>query len=184
MGVEVQCRWGSTGAARLLLCRDVPDGTFATPSAGTAAPADQAHRLALWETSISLGKIYIGKGFDVCSVLLVQVGFWRDLYLQFKSWWLKCCLMIIPIYRVICLLLFVVYCWWFVFPQDSGQVIPLIVESCIRFINLYGKFSNAVEAWCFFRKNLAHRHNCAEYFWIFELLPNCRKWALKGFTLH
>ena len=23
-------------------------------------------------------------------------------------------------------------------PQDSGQVIPLIVESCIRFINLYG----------------------------------------------
>ena len=26
----------------------------------------------------------------------------------------------------------------FVF-QDSGQVIPLIVESCIRFINLYGK---------------------------------------------
>ena len=23
--------------------------------------------------------------------------------------------------------------------QDSGQIIPLIVESCIRFINLYGK---------------------------------------------
>lgn len=25
------------------------------------------------------------------------------------------------------------------FTQDSGQIIPLIVESCIRFINLYGK---------------------------------------------
>lgn len=28
------------------------------------------------------------------------------------------------------------------FYQDSGQVIPLIVESCIRFINLYGKHWN------------------------------------------
>lgn len=32
-----------------------------------------------------------------------------------------------------------VYSFCSYFYQDSGQVIPLIVESCIRFINLYGK---------------------------------------------
>lgn len=29
--------------------------------------------------------------------------------------------------------------FFFVFLKDSGQAIPLVVESCIRFINLYGK---------------------------------------------
>lgn len=40
------------------------------------------------------------------------------------------------------------------FLQDSGQVIPLIVESCIRFINLYGKL----------RKKLTSFHYCPDFF--------------------
>lgn len=33
------------------------------------------------------------------------------------------------------------------FPKDSGQAIPLVVESCIRYINLYGKLNCSPPHW-------------------------------------
>lgn len=34
---------------------------------------------------------------------------------------------------------FCLFFFSFSFMKDSGQAIPLVVESCIRYINLYGK---------------------------------------------
>lgn len=63
---------------------------------------------------------------------------------------------------IVAVLLFSHWLWECFALQDSGQPIPLVVESCIRYINLYGNllFDSLFLTLRNFKRNLCIIPNC------------------------